>query len=130
MPTLRIVSSIRTNYEHEVDKLPIKPGPTSKSPEFDRRKLQSATIHFYSNMDDVEIMPDDSFSTAGGDQLEIDIEDSTSQGTRSDFSESRKAKQQVYFFGKIKTIFEVSDDRTAEEAKKFLKVHNLTFYYY
>ena len=46
-------------------------------------------------MDDVEIMPDDSFSTAGGDQLEIDIEDSTSQGTRSDFLEGRKAKQQV-----------------------------------
>ena len=81
-------------------------------------------------MDDVEIMPDDSFSTAGGDQLEIDIEDSTSQGTNCDFPESRKAKQQVYFFVKIKTIFEVSDDRTAKEAKKFLKVHNLTFYYY
>ena len=34
-------------------------------------------------MDDVEIMPED-FSTAGDDQLEIDIEESTSQGTPSD----------------------------------------------
>ena len=87
-------------------------------------------IHFYSMMDDIEIMPDDSFSTAGGDQLEIDIEESTSQGTHNNFPETHKAEEQVYFFGKIKTIFEVSDDHTAEEAKKFLKVHNLTFYYY
>ena len=28
-------------------------------------------------MDDVEIMPDDSFSTTDGDQLEIDVEEST-----------------------------------------------------
>lgn len=75
-------------------------------------------------------MPDDSFSAAGGDELEIDIEESTSQGTRSDFPETRKAEEQVYFFGKIKTIFEVSDDRTAEEAKKFLKVHNSICYDY
>ena len=41
-------------------------------------------------------MPDDSFSTTGADQLEMDIEESTSQGTRSNFTESRKAEEQVY----------------------------------
>ena len=78
-------------------------------------------------MDDVELMSDDSFSIANDDQLEIDIEESTSQGIHNNFPENRKTEEQVYFFGKIKTIFEVSDERTAEEAKTFLKVHNLIF---
>jgi hypothetical protein len=72
-------------------------------------------------MDDFEIMPDDS-SISDGEQFAIDIEESTNQGTHNDFPESHKAEEPVYFFGKIKTIFEVSNDRTAEEAKKFLKV--------
>ena len=38
-------------------------------------------------MDDIEVIPESS-STAGGDQLEIDIEESTTQGTRSDLPES------------------------------------------
>jgi hypothetical protein len=74
-------------------------------------------------MNDVEIMADDLFSTTVDDQVEADIEESINPETHSDLSESHKAEERSYFFSKLKTIFEVSDERTAEEAKKFLKVY-------
>ena len=49
-------------------------------------------------MDDVEIMPDDSFSIASGKQLEIYIESTNQPGTHSNLLESCKVEQILIFF--------------------------------
>ena len=74
-------------------------------------------------MDDFNIMPDDSlsqYSTAAGGQGN---EESTTQTPASTILQDNVAGEEMFFVGRLKMVLEVSDDRTAEEAKNFLKVY-------
>ena len=83
-------------------------------------------------MDDIDITPDDSlsqFSTMVSGQ-EIDesvgthgIAQTPGGNVLEGVDETGEVAQQMFFLSRLKTAFEVSDERTAEEARKLLKVY-------
>ena len=78
-------------------------------------------------MDESEIIPDDSLSQYLTVVSGQDIEESISQTSASSVLQEKyvtgKADQYMVSFNRAKTIFEVTDEHSAEEAKKFLKIH-------
>lgn len=84
-------------------------------------------------MDNNDTMPDESpsqFSAiASGQEIDesTDIHGSAQTpggNVLEDAEKTGKVDQQMFFFSRLKTVFEVNDERTAEEARKFLKVYN------
>ena len=85
-------------------------------------------------MDDFDIVADESLSqysaTPAASGQEIDESTGThgsagmpANNDLQDADTTEKIDEQTFFFARLKTIFEVSDERTAEEARKFLKVN-------
>jgi len=83
-------------------------------------------------MDDIDIMPDDSLSPFSAMVSGQEIDGSTgTHGTAQTpasnvlegIDETDMIDQQMFLFSRLKTVFEVSDERTAEEARKLRKVY-------
>ena len=83
-------------------------------------------------MDDIDIMPNDSLSQFSAMTSGQEIDESTgTHGTAQTsggnilehVDETDKIDQQTFFFSRLKTVFEVSDECTVEKARKFLKVY-------
>jgi len=77
-------------------------------------------------MDDDEIILDDTVSqystVASGQDIEESTRHGTTQGSASQPVDETVTVEQKMFLRRAKTVFEVNDEHTAEDAKKFLKV--------
>ena len=78
-------------------------------------------------MDNDEIILDDTVSqystvAGSGQDIEESTRHGTTQGSASQPVDETVTVEQKMFLRRAKTVFEVNDEHTAEDAKKFLKV--------